>query len=236
MSPSPKPSADGRCAIIPGADPEIEVLGSFPNSADEAYPGDVARLTGADLRDDHQKFGDLANPLIESFLPRLSATWYRFNSIACAVEDVTVNNRLMFHGGLPVICIGNLRWELKAAEMASRGELVLDKPKLHYPGVSGVLLGRSAFNYYHFIADILMFIEDLIGLVESQKMERIIINPCSAGDDGFQRALIAELYPEYTDRIIFSDQPFTADRLIFPCLWPGVFGHGAPGGVLYLRS
>lgn len=215
-----------RNAIIPGLDPEIEVHGEMPPLAER---DEARRFSAHDLRDDREKFGELANPVIDAFPARLNGPWWRFNSVACTVEDAVAHNRLIFHGGLPVMGIGNLRWEFKAAEVAQSGELTVPEPDVHYPGRTGLIVGRSSFNYYHFISDMLVFLEDLAPLMDRLGLDRIVINPCIDKPGGFQDQLVRAIYPELADRIVFSDGPFRADSLTFVNVWPQHFAHAEDG-------
>ena len=211
-----------RNAIIPGIDPEVEVHGDMPVLAE---PDTARGFSAHDLRDDRDKFGDLANPVIDAFPARLTGPWWRFNSIACTVPDAVVHNRLIFHAGLPVLGIGNLRWEVKAAQVAQAGELTIPEPEVHYSGRTGLLVGRSSFNYYHFISDMLVFIEDLFEQVEKLGLDRIVVNPCREKLGGFQEQLVQMVYPEIADKVIFTEGPFRADSLTFVHAWPQYFGH-----------
>ncbi|MFK7943167.1 MAG: DUF563 domain-containing protein [Paracoccaceae bacterium] len=212
-----------RNAIIPGIDAEVEVHGEMPVLAEqlEAYG-----IKAFDLRDDREKFADLANPLIDSYPARLSAPWYQFNSVACSVPDAVVRNRLIFHAGLPVVGVGNLRWEATAAEVARKGELQVPDPDVHFKGRTGLLVGRSSFNYYHFISDVLIFLEDLYDLVEELGLDRIVINPCRDNPNGFQRQMINALYPELSERIVLDETVFSAEHLTFVDIWPSYFSPG----------
>lgn len=211
-----------RNAIIPGTDPEIEVHGTMPLIAEKV---EADGIFSHDLREDRDKFGELANPLIDSMQSRFSAPWWRFNSIACSVSDAIVRNRLIFHADLPVVGISNLRWELTAAEIARDGELEIPKPETRYPGRTGLLIGRSPFNYYHFINDILIFMEDLHDHVDKLGLDRILINPCAAAPEGFQRQLIDAIYPDLADKVHFDNSIFHAEHLTFVNVWPQYFQH-----------
>ena len=215
-----------RNAIIPGTDPEIEIYGELPPIAEKV---EAEGIHAHDLREDREKFGDLANPLIDSMESRFNAPWWRFNSIACSVSDAIVRNRLIFHAGLPVVGISNLRWELTAAELAQRGELEIPQPEKSFPGRTGLLIGRSPFNYYHFINDILIFMEDLHAQVDALGLDRILINPCTAASDGFQRQLIEAIYPDLSDKVQFDNTVFHAERLTFVNVWPNYFQHANDG-------
>ena len=67
-----------RNAIIPGVDAEVEVHGEMPPLAEQ----DTARRFSAhDLRDDRDKFGDLANPVIDAFPARLTGQSLQSNPL-----------------------------------------------------------------------------------------------------------------------------------------------------------
>ena len=212
-----------RNAIIPGIDPEVEVHGAMPELAVKEQPRGIH---AADLRDDREKFADLANPLIDTFPKRLAAPWWQFNSVACSVPDAVVRNRLIFHKGLPVVGVGNLRWELTSAEVARDGKLQVPEPDTHFKGRTGLLVGRSSFNYYHFINDVLVFMEDLVDLADSLGLDRILINPCADKPDGFQRQLIDTIYPELSERVVLDASVFHAEHLTFVSVWPSYFQPG----------
>lgn len=214
-----------RSAIIPGSDPEVVVHGELPPFGRWSKPGFATRVSCLDFREDRDRFAELANPLIDGFPARLAMRWFRFNSIACTVEDAKVHNRLIFVKDLPVMGISNLRWEVKAAEVAARGDISIANPQEHFKGRTGLLVGRSSFNYYHFVNDVLVFMENIAHLVDELALDRIIINPCSGGDTSFQRMLVRQLYPHLTDKVIFTELPFSADQLTFVCVWPNYYKH-----------
>lgn len=212
-----------RNALIAGIDPEITVHGAMPALAESVASRNIAAL---DLRADREKFGDLANPRINNLPARLAGHWWKFNSVACSVDDAIVDNRIIYHAGLPVIGAGMTRWEQNAAVAARAGTLVVSRPDTHLSGRTGLLLGRSAFNYYHFISDVLVFLEDLVPLLSDGTLERVVINPCRGDDNSFQRNLVRSLYPDICDRVVFSDTPFSAEHLSYVVTWPQYYEHG----------
>lgn len=213
----------GRNAIIPGIDPEVTVHGDMPMLAEPDTP---RGFSAHDLRADRERFADLANPVIDAFPARLSGPWWRFNAVACSIPNAIVRNRLIFHDGLPVVGVGNLRWEMKAAEVAHRGVLQLEQPEQYFPGRTGLLIGRSSFNYYHFISDVLVFMEDLRANLDLASLDRIVINPCRDVSDSFQHQLIEVLYPELAEKVVMNEMTFQAEHLTFVNVWPRHFEHG----------
>jgi hypothetical protein len=73
--------------------------------------------------------------------------------------------------------------------------------------------------------DVLVFMENIVDLVDQLQLDRIVINPCAGGDGSFQRMLIQQLYPHLAEKVIFTEVPFSADQLTFVCVWPNYYKH-----------
>ncbi|MEM7746576.1 MAG: glycosyltransferase family 61 protein, partial [Pseudomonadota bacterium] len=150
-------------------------------------------------------------------------------TIACTVEDAVFRNRLIYKDGIPVMGVSNIRWEMNAAESAQEGALEVPEPDEHLPGRTGLVIGRSPFNYYHFISDCLTFLEGLRPLMDDLGFDRIMMNPAIVRDQGFQWHLVREIYPDLVDRLHFTDTAFRADHLTFLSPFPSLFAPGADG-------
>ncbi|MEM1385266.1 MAG: glycosyltransferase family 61 protein [Pseudomonadota bacterium] len=238
----------GEPFLVPGSDSGIGIHGDWPDLYRWVPAGEAIRVH--DFRDEPMRFGEDGNNRVLGVAPRLAAPWALIHEAVVSLEGAIYDRRaILAADGAVVLGARNIAWDRALVapdpgkphvEAAAAGQMAGDGPVGspvgggidHLPGRTGLVIGKSTHNYYHFIIDILPLVERMVRAAGALGLDRIVINPCVDNPGGFQREIVATLWPDWSDRILFADRPFRADHLSFVCLWPGFFARNGAGAVV----